>query len=382
VDAGSVAAFVYFLAVRMIFYVRPAKRRSRSSDGHRAPCGYESADHLENHRKRDAVMGDYTSGAPDGGQQASSLADRLKAMMNEYGVAPDGGQQTSSPADRLNAIINGYGTQAAIGVRKGASSILGLPVDLASLPINAGIWTLNKTTGTEVPYVTDPVGGSKQLDELLALPTRGAQAVMGRPREDPEPRSARERIGRRFGEEIGAAAVPAAGVLGAAARVGVQGVRKLPSLARMFVEPAAAEPEKYFAKEMAAAGVSGRAAGSFNEATNQAVANSDVKLDDSQRQWLNTTGDMLGALGALGGFGLYSVGQKIAGAGRTAAAGLLSKAPVTSGLAQRIMQDEIARRTIRPRTWLGHEGATLDDWGNVIVAGPDSDTELKQAVMR
>jgi hypothetical protein len=133
---------------------------------------------------------------------------------------------------------------------------------------------------------------------------------------------------------------------------------------------------------MAAAGVSGRLAGSFHEATNQAVANSDVKLDDSQRQWLNTTGDMLGALGALGGFGLYSVGQKIAGAGRTAAAGLLSKAPVTSGLAQRIMQDEIARRTIRPRTWLGHEGATLDDWGNVIVAGPDSDTELKQAVMR
>ena len=101
--------------------------------------------------------------------------------------------------------------------------------------------------------------------------------------------------------------------------------------------------------------------------------------DDSQRKWLNMTGDLLGALG---GFGLYTVGQKIAGAGRTAAAGLLSKAPATSGLAQRIMQDEIARRTIRPRTWLGHEGATLDNWGNAIVAGPDSDTELKQAVMR
>ena len=110
-------------------------------------------------------MGDYISGAPDGGQQALSLADRLKAMMDEYGVAPDGGQQTSSPADRLNAMINGYGTQAAIGVRKGVSSILGLPVDLASLPVNAGIWALNKTTGVEVPYVTNPVGGSKQLDE-------------------------------------------------------------------------------------------------------------------------------------------------------------------------------------------------------------------------
>jgi hypothetical protein len=316
--------------------------------------------------------------SPPGGTQALSLADRLKAMMDEYGVAADGGSQTS-PADRLNAIINGYGTQAAIGVRKGASSILGLPVDLASLPVNAGIWALNKTTGAEVPYVTNPVGGSKQLDELLALPTRGAQAVMGRPQEDPEPRSARERIGRRFGEEIGAAAVPAAGVLGAAARVGVQGVRNLPSLARMFVEPAATEPEKYFAKEMAAAGVSGRLAGSFNEATNQAVANSDVKPDDSQRQLLNTTGD---TLGALGGFGLYSVGQKIAGAGRTAAAGLLSKAPATSALAQRIAQDEIARRTIRPRTWLGHEAATLDNWGNAIVAWPDSDTELKQAVMK
>jgi hypothetical protein len=324
-------------------------------------------------------MGDYISGAPDGGQQTLSLADRLKAMMNEYGVAPDGGQQTSSPADRLNAIINGYGTQAAIGVRKGASSILGLPVDLASLPVNAGIWALNKTTGAEVPYVTNPIGGSKQLDEFLVLPTRGAQAVMGRPQEDPEPRSARERIGRRFGEEIGAAAVPAAGVLGAAARVGVQGVRNLPSLARMFVEPAATEPEKYFAKEMAAAGVSGRLAGSFGEATNKAVADSGLNPDDSQRQWLNMTGDLFGALD---GFGLYTLGQKIAGAGRTAAAGLLSKAPATSGLAQRIVQNEAARRTIRPRTWLGHEGATLDDWGNAIVAGPDSDSELKQAVMR
>ena len=87
-------------------------------------------------------------------------------------------------------------------------------------------------------------------------------------------------------------------------------------------------------------------------------------------------------LGALGGFGLYSVGQKVAGAGRTAAAGLLSKAPVTSGLAQRIAQDEIARRAIHPRTWLAPEGVTLDNWGNAIVAGPDSDTELKQAVMR
>ena len=124
-------------------------------------------------------MGDYTSGAPDGGQQASSLADRLKAMINEYGVAPNGGQQTSSPADRLNAIINGYGTQAAIGVRKGASSILGLPVDLASLPVNAGIWALNKTTGAEVPYVTNPVGGSKQLDELLVLPTRAPRPSWG-----------------------------------------------------------------------------------------------------------------------------------------------------------------------------------------------------------
>jgi hypothetical protein len=147
----------------------------------------------------------------------------------------------------------------------------------------------------------------------------------------------------------------------------------------MFVEPATTEPEKCFAKEMAAAGVSGRLAGSLNEATNKAVADSGLNPDDRQRQWLNMTGDLLGALG---GFGFYTAGQKIAGAGRTAAAALLSKAPVTSGLAQRIMQDEVARRTIRPRTWLGHEAATLDNWGNAIVAGPDSDTELRQAVMR
>jgi hypothetical protein len=147
----------------------------------------------------------------------------------------------------------------------------------------------------------------------------------------------------------------------------------------MFVEPAVTEPEKYFAKEMAAAGVSGRLAGSFNEATNRAVANSGVNPDDNERQWLNMTSDLIGALG---GFALYKVGQKVAGAGGTAAAGLLSRAPATSGLAQRIMQDDIALRTIRPRAWLGHEGATLDNWGNVIVAGSDSDAELKQAVMR
>lgn len=167
------------------------------------------------------------------------------------------------------------------GARQGLANIVGLPVDL----VNAS----PVLVGAE-PFSEEPAFGSKSIDRALS----GYGAIPEPPADDIVQRGA-----RRVGEEVGAAAVPTAAALGTAARVGVEGARQLPSLARMFVEPAAVNPARFVGKETAAAVAAGLGATGGREL--------------ARASGYGETGQNVGDLaGALSGLGLYGIGVPLA----------------------------------------------------------------------
>jgi hypothetical protein len=168
------------------------------------------------------------------------------------------------------------GAYLARGARRGVANIAGLPVDI----MNAGL------SLTGLPVSQKPVGGSKSIDELL-----GGYGLIPEVR---PPSTVLERGLTRVGEEIGAAA-PVVGGAVAAGRMGVEAARELPTLARMFVEPAAINPATFASKEMATAAAAGTGAAAANEITRAAGAKEGGAVQN--------TGDIVGAITGAGVLG-------------------------------------------------------------------------------
>ena len=189
------------------------------------------------------------------------------------------GNPTPQPQSTEDDILSwlGYaddtGANFLRGAREGVSNLAGMPVDL----VNASPMLGNILPGEQgfEPISEYPFLGSEMIDDAMggfgALP------------EPPEPVDMWQRGARRVGEELGATAVPAAGILAQAGRVGVQGARQGGQLSRMFVEPAAVDPGRFVARETAAATAAGSGAAVANELA-----------PDSQ--WA----DIIGALGGAG----------------------------------------------------------------------------------
>jgi hypothetical protein len=212
-----------------------------------------------------------------------------------------------TPADErswLDAIMSGLdyvdntGAIGVAGARKGISGVLGLPVDL----VNAAPMLANLIPGVDGvgPISQNPVGGSRFIDAILGAPAdaaayaynEGAAALGSDSRvagaEGPQPQDMLQRGVRRVGQEMGAAAVPVGAALNTAARVGVEGARQLPALVRMFVEPAAVNPQRFVSKEMAVAAGAGGGASAANELTGNR---------NGENPWIDAGGAIAGALG-------------------------------------------------------------------------------------
>lgn len=205
---------------------------------------------------------------------------------------PSGGGDRSAPpnpdAQLKSAIMAGghsFGNANGNlwrGVRKGIANVAGLPVDLANMALVGA--------GGDAP-----VGGSKFIDRAL-----GGFGVLPEPPQE----SGLDRGLRRVGEEVGAAVVPTGGALSAAGRIGVEGARKLPPLARMFVEPAAVAPLHFAHKEASAALAAGTGAALVNEATRAAGAD--------ENSTAHMIGDLGGAFAGAGAAGaVKAVGSKL-----------------------------------------------------------------------
>lgn len=251
-------------------------------------------------------------------------------------VPPPAPPKEPSLVDRIMGVgdtAGGLASQALVGVRKGVSGVLGLPVDAVAGAYNVGAAGANRVLGTEGGYISKPVGGSETIDNIFAAPARVAQSVIGQPQADPAPRNVGERMVRRVGEEVGGMAVPVGAAVGKAAQVGIEGARKLTPMARMMVEPAAVNRGKFIGRETEAAVAAGTGAGAVNEMTGKSTTE-----HPSVGQTLGDVG------GAVGGLGLYTAGKTLLNAAGHVITALRGKSTDAANETIRaVSTDEIAR---------------------------------------
>lgn len=107
----------------------------------------------------------------------------------------------TSPGEKLGRAINDLGTQFLGGVNEGIADIAAAPVELTTGAVNLGTTGINALAGTSIPQITDPVGGSRDM-----------QAVMSPFVTAPEPQGMAQRFSRSIGRDTGASAVPALGM--------------------------------------------------------------------------------------------------------------------------------------------------------------------------
>ncbi|WAX96637.1 hypothetical protein N7E70_007185 [Aminobacter sp. NyZ550] len=275
-----------------------------------------------------------TFGGPEAPAAATPAAPVPIGDARDATGVPGGVAEAPSPERSLIDTIMGSADYAddtaAIGVRegrRGAAQMLGLPVDL----VNAGLGFAG------VPISDQPFLGGDYLDELFGVPSTLAAVALDRPAEL-EPQDAFQRVVGRVGKEIGAAAVPVAGALGTAARVGKEGAREMGALGRMFVEPAAVAPRALVQKEAQFATGAGLGAGLANEA-----AGNDQNGDNFWSDFL----------GSLGGVGVTALGSRLTGAARNAVAAATGK----PAMMDEVAGQEVADRIINNSTAAGEQFA-------------------------
>lgn len=241
-----------------------------------------------------------------------SLADTIMSTPAGAGNGVPGGTVPApAPEPSLVDTIMGAldyadntGAVAMNGARRGMAEFAALPGLLVDAANNAPR-LLNLLPGVEnVGAITDrPLFGydmlSDSLDTAMRAPAEAGAAgynklaeALGsssRAQANRQPEDAFQRVAYRVGKEIGATAVPVGGALTAAARVGVDGARRMGPLARHMVEPAAVAPATLVAREGAMATGAGMGAGIANE-----IAGNPQEGDNF---WSDLAGSIAGAVG-------------------------------------------------------------------------------------
>lgn len=220
-------------------------------------------------RRRAEAEGAAASGGYTG---PTAENDYLDLPVPANANAPAAAPEPAEPGWLEQAL--GVGQQALYGASQGAVNVLGLPGDLADI-IPDGVPIMGQLKHGL------PTGG--EISDFLGYDNR----------RDPE--GWLETIFNRVGEEVGASALPVAGVTGKAVQMGLPAVRQMGGAGRYLLEPAAVDPTKFVAKEMAATAAAGTGAG---------VANTLVDRDTTAGQWADL-------LGAFGGVGVAAAGEGI-----------------------------------------------------------------------
>lgn len=176
-----------------------------------------------------------------------------------------------------NAFVSGA-DQFSSGLNEGLAGFAGMPVDLMTGALNLGSTGINALTGSEIPMITDPVGGSGTFTGLMdPLIT------------DRAPEGAVERYLRRGGQEIGFG-IPAALTGASFTKFGAPARE-----AAALTGNAGADALKFAASPYMAASVAGDVGAGLAGQTAQEIAPG------------NATADLVASmLGGAGGAGLAS----------------------------------------------------------------------------
>lgn len=272
------------------------------------------------------VQMDAATGAP-----VAQLPPRADAPPSLAPAQPAGPQGWLGMADGLGAALFD-------GARQGVSMIAGAPVDL----INNAPRLANLLPGVDGvgPMTNNPVGGREMVDRILRL---------GGLIPDFQPRTGPERIVNRMGEEIGATALPVAGVIAKAATMPVQTVNRMAAtprsvgegIAGQFLQPAAVNPTGLASREALYASGGGLGAGIANE-----VAGENKGM----------LSDLIGSILGVGATGLAS--------GAVGAAGnVLAGATGRPGFVDDVASSAVAERVMNSSTQLQEQAARLAEAG-------------------
>lgn len=144
------------------------------------------------------------------------------------------------------------------GVNEGIALLAGAPVDL----VNAGLTAV----GLDSEY---PIGGSESIRDAMSATFGRLKGAIGSDEDmfEQGPDTTTGRIVHRVGQEIGATAIPGAGLVGAGVRtIARPATTAAPSMARTFLEPIGRSPGRASIGETAAATGAGIGAGIAQEA--------------------------------------------------------------------------------------------------------------------
>lgn len=177
----------------------------------------------------------------DGNLQRMVDQGATYAEIDEY-LRSEGFRMPARPEPEARGVLEegGLVSQGVSGINEGLANIIGFPVDAATAGLNL------MGAGIERPF-----GGSEQLRDLMA-PTIT----------DAEPQTGLQRIARRTGQEVGAAAVPVAGLLNMGRRAGQAAG---PIMRALGIDQARRYPGRFAAAEGAAAVGGGVGAGVAGE---------------------------------------------------------------------------------------------------------------------
>ena len=282
---------------------------------------------------------------------AKKLIARGKAL-----EAGGGGQPVPIPAagtplapsePSIVDTIMGYGEEGlrrtgylAQEAARGVTNLAGAPVDL----VNASPMLLNLLPGEQgmQPFSDNPVGGSEFLWDALTTPREGLAAAGLAESGDMQPQDLFDRVAGRVSQEVGAAALPVAGAVNAAARVGTQGARQMGGFLGRFLEPYAVNAPKAAGKDMTMAAAAGGGAGTAREF----VSDNDPNTTTTSE----AVADMFGGLGGAGAAGVAGAGVRAAGDTARAVTGAGN-----TNLVRTVVADEIGRAAGAPAT---REGVT------------------------
>lgn len=120
------------------------------------------------------------------------------------------GKLPPPPKKSAPATATSIGANLGAGLSEGAIDTLGAPVDAVAWAMNKGIQGINAATGTSIPAIDNPIGGSQSIKQVFgAVDPRLNPANLA-------PQNPAEAIARGIGSGVSSALVPEAGVTGLA----------------------------------------------------------------------------------------------------------------------------------------------------------------------
>lgn len=264
---------------------------------------------------------------PGTSPMADPAAVESDAMRSDRGTTM--GQDLMSAGSYAGGLLQ----QAGLGAIEGVTNIIGLPQSVAQIQRNVGKWGAEQLGAPQgvidaMDYIT-PLATIAPNAQTMQRGVAGANDfvvdAIGAPGLRAEPGNAGERFVNRVFEEVGAAALPIAGMIGIAARRGLPAIRESGSaISRMFLEPAAVNPARFAGREATVAAGAG---------TGAATANTMVDRD-------TTAGQVADFAGAVAGAGATGIGASLARGVRDLSGALFNR----SGYVDDVVRDAVVDR--------------------------------------